>query len=795
MHDPLPDTEATRDPDAADSRPGDATTLPPLPPPAALAPPALAPPARIGRYELRRRLGQGGMGTVFLAHDTLLDRAVALKVPRLDVADRPELRERFLREARAAATLSHPALCPIYDAGEADGVLFLAMAYLEGEPLSAVLRRQGALPLATAIELVHTLALAMHEAHAKGVVHRDLKPGNVMIDAAGRPVILDFGLALRDCGGDVRLTHSGAALGTPAYMPPEQLDGDLDAMGPRSDVYSLGVILFELLTGRLPFAGTFTELVAQVAKEPPPSVDLLRPEAGAALDAVCRRALAKRPADRYGSMQAFAAALAAKPVAKPAAAPAPRKAPRQRAKARSGFDSLAVLPLEFDGPAESEYLGDCLTENLIACLARLPGLRVMARTTVFRYKGQAADPREVGKALKVRAVLTGRLRLRGDRLDLTAELIETRTGALAWTGKLERDLAAIEVLEDTLAKQVAERLRPAEAASLAPRPVAAGEAYQLVLKGRHLCNKRTGAALHAAVELFRQAVDQDPAFGLGWSGLADAYHLLGVWGHARPLDYCPRARQAAVRALELQPDLAEAHTALAVIDKDFTWDFAAAERGFRRALVLNPNHAGARMGLGECLGCQCRADEAITELRRALELDPLSQSIAAALGRHGYFYARRYDLAAAELHKAIAFEPHYWMTHNFLGWIELFRGRRAEALKAFETAAALEDNPEMQAGLGYALGTLGRTDEAQAVRYRLEELGQNRYVTPVNVAVVLVGMGQTDEALKWLQQARADRNQWISEMRADPAFDPLRGDARFVALLQGVGEAPSELQT
>ncbi len=473
------------------------------------------------------------MGAVYLAQDTQLDRLVALKVPRFDAGRQADLEERFFREARAAATLSHRHICPIHDAGQIDGLHYMTMAYIEGETLADSLRRGQRPTIPATITLIRQLALAMQEAHQKGIIHRDLKPANVMIDAHGEPIIMDFGLARRGPRtGDVRLTQSGMVMGTLAYMSPEQINGEVAAMGPSCDVYSLGVILYELLAGRVPFTGAFGELVARVVTEAPPLPSRYRSDLDPALESICLKALAKRPADRFGSMQEFAAAL--EDYSRGDSTEESRtKQPSRRPRATGS--SLAILPLEnASRDQDLEYLSDGITESIINLLSRVPGLRVMARSTVFRYKGRETDAQEVGRTLNVRAVLTGRVVQRGNRLVISAELVDVADGSQLWGEQYNRELADIFAIEEAIAKEIAEklqlRLNRGQKRRLAKRQTANTEAYQLYLKGRHHWNRRTEVGLKKSIEYFEQAIALDPGYALAWSGLADTCHELGNWG-------------------------------------------------------------------------------------------------------------------------------------------------------------------------------------------------------------------------------------------------------------------------
>jgi serine/threonine protein kinase len=622
----------------------------------------LAPlPARFGRYTLRQLLGQGGMGVVYLAHDTQLDRLVALKVPRFGRTPRQEDRERFYREARAAAGVSHPNLCPVYDVGEIEGVAYLTMAYLEGTLLSVLAKSSSPLPIPRSLTLVAHMARAMQEVHRRGIIHRDLKPGNVMIDVRDQPIIMDFGLARRGPeSGDVRLTHEGAVMGTPAYMPPEQIRGSGDQLGPGCDIYSLGMILYELLAGTLPFSGTAGELFAQILTGSPSPPSRFRPDLDPDLDALCLKALARVPADRYTSMQEFAEALE-------------------------------------------------------------------------RYPQSSAGQGEVVH----------------------------RAGT--------------------------ESARKEEETGSAPETE---ESARLYFAARYHQQRRTEAGLRKSIATYSQILDQDPSSARAWAGLALAYQTLSVWGYAAPISACPKAKQAARRALALDSTLADAHLTLAAVLMEYDWNLEEAEKTFRHALALDPEHAIGHLWYGKCLACQGRHEEAIAEFRHAQELDSLSATVTVALGRHGFILARRYSEAIEYLRQTTETEPGCWITHRFLGWAYLLRGDTADALRAFTTARQLDDNLRTFVELGYAWALAGQPDKAREALDALPEWARRGYVSPDSQALLYLGLGDREQTLSWLEKVAEARSEWLCKFFVDPVLDPVRSEPRFQALLRRVKGHP-----
>lgn len=616
------------------------------PTPQQLAGQSDAVPAWLGRYQIVGRIGAGGMGVVYRAHDAGLRRDVAVKAPLFHGPEetRAAARLRFLREARAAAAIRHPNVCPIYDVGEDAGRPYVVMALVEGESLGDRLERKGrSEDQREAVALVVQVAEALAAVHAAHVVHRDVKPGNILLDRAGVPLLSDFGLAHAEDGEN--LSAVGVLMGTPTYMAPEQAAFELGEVGPWSDQYSLAVVLYHLLAGRPPFEGSVSALIYQVGARPAPPPSRHRPDLDPVLEQVLMKALSRHPRDRYPSVTAFADALRAW-----GERPVPPAAPRAR-------HDQQIVPQD-------------------------------------------------------------------------------------------------------------------------------AEARALYRKARHFWDKRTEDGLRKSIVLFNEALDREPDFALAWAGLADAYHQLGHWGLAPPGTAYPRGKSAAARAIELDESLTEAHFALAVILKDHDWDFAGAERVFRRALQQKPDHASGRQWYGQCLACMGRHEEALTELRRAQELDPLALIHDAVVGRHGYFFARQYDQAREQLHRALLTDPTFWIAQNFLGWVLLFQGDDPAAVAAFGKARELDDNPENLVALGYCHGVAGRRAEAMKCLDALTGLAPRRYVAPINCALVYTGLGDRDQAFTWLEKAREDHSQWLSEIRVDPAFDPLRGDPRFDALMQ-----------
>jgi serine/threonine-protein kinase len=762
---------------------------------------------RLGPYQILAPLGQGGMGEVYRAKDLRLDREVAVKVVPERLAQDPERLARFEREAKAVAALAHPNILVLYDVGRQQGVPFAVTELLEGITLRGRLAG-AAVPWREALEIGAAVAEGLAAAHAKGIIHRDIKPDNLFLTADARVKILDFGLARVDLPGSSELetgpydpgqTDPGTVVGTVGYMSPEQLRG-LPVDG-RSDLFSLGCVLYELLAGKRPFQGrTAAATTAAILYEAAPRLASVGTKVPPEVERVIRHCLAKEPGQRFPSARELAFALRALrsgsdvSASLPPTTLNPPKPPRRR---REAIPSLAVLPLaNTNVDPDTEYLSDGITESIINSLSQLPGLRVMARSTAFRYKGRDVDAQEVGRALKVRAVLTGRLFQRGNRLIIKMELVDVTDGSQLWSEHYNREFADLLAVEKAIAQEIAGKLRlrltGEQKRRLGGPRTENAEAYQCYLKGRYHWNKRSAEGLKKSIKFFEQAIDLDPTYAVAYTGVADAYLNLGGWGHLPFREAYPRAKAAATQALAIDEDLAEAHVSLAMVQKEYDWDWAGAGRGYERALELKPNYATAYQWYGEYLAALGRHEEAIAVIRRAVELDPLSLIIQATLGRHGYYFARQYDQAIAQLHKTLEMDENFWVAHLWLGWTYANVGRFPEAHVELQTARRLDNNLEIVMALGYAYGRAGRRLEAQQVLDELQQLSRARYVSPMLGALIATGMAEGDQALGWLEQSYADRAQMMSELRAEPAFDPLRADPRFADLLRRVGFETAE---
>jgi TolB-like protein/tetratricopeptide (TPR) repeat protein len=734
------------------------------------------------------------MGEVYRARDTKLDRDVAIKVLPQSVAADPDALARFEREAKAVAALSHPNILSIFDFGTYAGTSCAAMELLEGETLRSRIDA-GPIPQREALDLALQAARGLSAAHQKRVVHRDLKPENLFVTNDGHLKILDFGLARRSDAaepGDVtdaatvtRHTEPGTVLGTVGYMSPEQVRGEVaDA---RSDLFSLGAVLFEMLTGRRAFRrDTAAETLTAILREDPPELSGSGSRIPPALAAIVRECLEKDPARRLPSAEALALRLRA-------AIEGSGPGSATRARRRSAIDSVAVLPfVNAGGDAEQDYLSDGITERLIDTLSQLPKLRVMARSTVFRFKGRDADPLATGRALDVRAVLTGRLVRTGEIVRVQAELVDVSTGFRLWGAQVDRTTRDLLEIEDVLAREICGHLRfklnAPEKKRVARHHTKDAEAYQAYLKGRFFWNKWTPDGMRAAIGFYETAIERDASYAAAWCGIADAWGVLGNIKAVPPAEAFPRAKTAALRALELDPGLAEAHASLGFLRRFFDWEWSSAEREFREAVRLNPGYATGRRWYGQLLSGMGRHDEAIAEVRLALDLDPLSVIIHTALG-DVLFYARRYDDAIAVYRKALELDPDFQAGHSDLARALEHSGRVDEAIRSYERAVALAGGSmaDPSVGLANASAAAGRRDEALTVLDELKRRRDRQYVSPWGLASIYARLGDSGSALEWLERAYDEHDSTLVWLKVHPRFDALRSEPRFVALMRKMG--------
>jgi serine/threonine-protein kinase len=814
-------------------------------------PHGLGPGSTLGPYRIQEAIGGGGMGDVFRGIDIRLNRQIAIKVLRGDIAPDHEARARFAREARAVAALAHPHICMLYDVGRHEETDYLVMEYLDGQTLARTLTL-GSLPVDSALTHATEVASALDHAHRHGIIHRDLKPANIMLTAGGAK-LLDFGLAkLRAWegtvstghrstdvhqhqppfvdrlppgdGGEQAPTRGGAVMGTVRYMAPEQIDGrEVDT---RTDIFSFGAVLYEMLTGRRAFdtRAAATGTVPAAGHDPMP-VGSFPPQVPKGIEDIVRRCLAEDPEQRWQSAADIVTELrrasdklgrrSAGPSWIPAEYPGTfaaltllvgliglglwlGEAPPVSAPANSApppIRSLAVLPLT--SLSGEDYFADGMTEQLTADLAGIGGLRVIARTSTMHYKESRKVVPDIARELQVDAVIEGSVLQVGDRVQVTARLIRGTTGQILWTQSFERHFRDLLTLQREIAGAVTRKvditLAPAAQVRLAGARPIDPEVHREVLLARHQAAKATEDGLRNAIQRFAAVISRDPDNGLAYAGLAEAYtSLSGFYVH--PAEAMPKARQAAETALRLDDSLAEAHAALGFIHLVYDWDGPTAEKSLLRALDLNSSLAMTRLNYAAYLTSQGRREEAVIEIRKAVNLDPLSIRTY-SFGTLFLLFTRRYDEAIELARKGLEFEPESAFTMAFMGVAYAEQRRFDEAVRQLDAAVRLDNSLTIRALQAHVLAVAGRRDEARTVLRQVEDEARSRYFCPYEIATVYVSLGDDDTAVRWLSkgvEGRADCMPWLG---VEPWMDPLRADPRYARLLEEIGLTPVGLSS
>jgi len=792
------------------------------------------------------------MGEVYLAEDLNLGRRVALKLLPAKFTQDPERVRRFEQEARAASATSHPNILTIYEIGQVEtetgAMHFMAMEFVEGRTLRQRLKRS--LAMDEAIEIAIQIGSGLAAAHSAGITHRDIKPENIMIRNDGYVKMLDFGLAKLTesafiTGDDLADTHAeaierppadlyattplvprpetspGVILGTVSYMSPEQARGlKVDT---RTDIFSFGIVLYEMIAGRAPFEGkTTADMVVSILDRQPAPVSRYAPNAPEELEWIISRALAKDRDERYQviktmltdlkrlqkrmlfdtgqeetaelSLDEVGAVQERRLSSKDSGRTANTSTRLSSGSQRALLDSLAVLPFfTTSGDPNAAYLAEGIPESLILNLSRLSELRVMAWSTVARFRGREVDALDIGRELGVRAILAGRMYQFADDLVIKTELVDVGDGSQIWGGQYRRKLDDLFTIEQELSREICERLRlrlnEEERERLAKRYTENAAAYQAYLKGRYHWNQRTAKGIRKAIESFQEAIKLDDDYALAYAGLADCYCLASIYGAAPPRAVMPRAKVAARTALDLDDGLAEAHTSLAAALVWFDWDWEASEREFKRAIELNPHYAVAHHWYGSVLlSAQGRFDEALASERRALELEPLSLVINSNLGFICY-QAGRFDEAKGHLLRTLEMDDNFVYARFHLGLCHAHLGSYDQAIAELERAMeqAGGRGALIQAALGYAYAVAGRRDEALRILAQLQSFPMNRDVSPFYLAMIYSGLGDKEQALKWLESAFEERYNWLVWLRSERMFEPLRGEGMFIDLARRIG--------
>jgi serine/threonine-protein kinase len=795
----------------------------------------------VSHYRILEKLGGGGMGVVYKAEDLRLGRHVSLKFLPEDVSRDTLAIERFQREARAASSLNHPHICTIYDIDQYEGQNFIVMEFLEGETLKHRIAGKP-IEIDRVPEYGHQMADALEAAHAKAIIHRDIKPANIFITNRGQVKLLDFGLAKllpeRKGAGrprdgtasfgattqDAHLTSDGVALGTVAYMSPEQVRGlELDE---RTDLFSLGLVLYEMSTGQRAFSGNTSGVIFEaILNRVPIPPARLNPGIPLQLEQIISKALEKDRELRYRSASDIRADLQRLKRDTDSAKALPYstvQVSRQQMRrhlphlvwggvlaallilfgfnlggvrdrvfgggSQSRIESIAVLPFaNLSNDPKTEYLSDGITESLINSLSQLPNLAVMSRNTVFRYKGQPADPQKVGRELHVRAILTGRLIQTGDELMISVNLEDVQNSRQLWGEQYNRKISNLVAVQQEIAGDIYGRLRPRLAGEerklLAKRPTENVEAYQSYLQGLYYWNKWTQADFKKAAEFFTLAVQKDSHYALAYAGLADTYSQLGDAGYVPPSEAWPKAKAAAMQALEIDDSLPEAHTSLGLVKEHFEWDWTGAEQEFKRAIELNPNSATAHHWYGDYLSNMGRSDEGLHETKKAQELDPLSLIINTTLGKQLYL-AGKNDEAVEQLRKVLDIDAKFAPARPLLVEVYAQMGKQKEAVAEREKILSLMGSPELASSIEEDYTKGGYTRVLQSWLDGLTEISKYGYLSPYSIAQASMRTGDKEKTFTWLDKAYEEHDSGLVSLAVEPMFGPLRSDPRFKDLIR-----------
>jgi len=738
-----------------------------------------------GRYKLQTIAGRGGMGVVFKAEDTKLRRTVALKFLPEEFSRAPEAKERFLREAQAAAILDHPHICPIYEVDETEGETFFTMAFIDGPSLKDKIAA-GPLPFLEVLDIASQISEGLKAAHEKGVVHRDIKPANIMLSREGQARIADFGLASLE--GGILLTRPQTVLGTAAYMSPEQVRGE--KADRRTDIWAFGCTLYEMTTGRRPFPGEHGQAVLyEILNEAPPRPLTLRVDVPPGLEEVILKCLQKKPDGRYPDMDSVIDALKGEGVRRPAAEVEP-------AAPKEVLPSLAVLPFADMSPAkDQDYFAEGLAEELIHALAHVQGIRVVARTSAFALKGMNLDVREIGRRLNVKAVLEGSLRKAGNRLRITVQLINAEDGYHIWSEKFDREMNDIFAIQDEISLAIVDslkvRLLDGEKTALRKRHTDDPEAYNHYLKGLYFFSKMSAEGFQKATEFFRAAADKDPGFAPAYTGMANIFAALSNLSFAPPREMWPKAKAAIRKALELDPHLAEAHALAATCALYYDLDWDGAERSFQRALAFNPGDAMTHFHYaGFCLNRK-RFDEMLREIKIAQNLDPL-MPLFNFFSVHLQVMARQPDAAIEEFRKAVELDPKSGMAYFHVGLAYSQKRRFGEAIAAWQKAEELG----VYAGwtdenLAMAYLAKGEREKSRRIFERIIDPEKKSLVSSIDLGWLWASWGDLDRAFECFNKAYEARDPLVpffhvyTDLNAEIyGLDPIRKDPRYRGLLK-----------
>jgi len=738
---------------------------------------------KLGSYEITAPIGTGGMGEVYRARDMKLKREVAIKTLPEEFSRNPERVARFQREAEILASLNHPNIATIYDLEEADGVRFLVLELVEGATLAERMVR-GPIPFEEALPICRQIVDGLKAAHEKGVVHRDLKPGNIKITPAGAVKILDFGLSkitrpAAPADTVTQLTDSGILLGTIGYMSPEHFRG-VNA-NVRSDIFSVGAILYELLSGRRAFkGGSGAETICAILEKDPPALSSLGTSAPVQFLRIVSRCLEKEPSKRFQSAAELKFALECSTDSPPAAKP-PEK-------------SIAVLPFVNTSSTDQEYFSDGLAEELINALAQLPGLRVASRSSSFRFRGSDLDVREIGRKLGVETLLEGSVRRAGNRLRVTAQLISIEDGYHLWSERYDRDMADVFAIQDEITQSIVQKLEPRLLGQTRPasrRHTGSPEAFELYLKGRHLWHQRTESSLRSGIHCFTKAIEIDPEYALAHAGLADSFSAMRAWGYASAAEASARTQAAAQRAMELDPMLAEAHFAMALYRLWFSDDWPGAEPHFRRALELQPRSSTILIYIAVFLSARQRFDEAFGYMDKAIEIDSQAPFVY-GFGALVMYNARRYERAVEHAERALALHPDFAFGLYVLGLAACQMDQCNRGIEACSRLVAITNRAAQPMGmLGYAYALSGRLADAMLLLDELSDRSSTHYIDPMAAVLIYAGLQDLDNVKRALERLIEIHGCFASVgMVLTPTFDRLRAEPKIEALLRRFHHPP-----
>ncbi len=782
-----------------------------------------------GRYQVIEELGHGGMGRVYKVQDTDIKEKVALKLLRPEISLDKETLERFSNELKLARKISHRNVCRMFDLGRAEGTTFITMEFVPGEDLKSFLHRAKQLSIGTAVSIAKQVCEGLEEAHRLGVIHRDLKPGNIMIDKDGDAKIMDFGIARSLSGKGI--TGAGVLIGTPEYMSPEQVDGK--EVDQRSDLYSLGVILYEMVTGRIPFSGDTPLSVAHKHKyEAPEDPKKLNAHVSDDLAGVILKCLAKDRNERYRSAAELGVELGRIEAGLPTTdriipkkkgltskeitvkfnlrkvlVPAfiilvlavaaillwryvSKKGTTATATAKK---SIAVLPFDDLSPAKDhEYLCKGIAETLINSLSNIKDLWVPARATSFSFEGKNLSIREIGRQLAVDNLLEASVQVIGNKLRIISRIVNTKNGSQVWSNQYDRQLGDVFTIQDEIAQEIVKALKikllGEKEAPLVKNYTQNLEGYNLYMKGRFFWEKRTKEDLEKAAEYFQAAIQQDPNYSLAYAGLADAYGSLGASAFWLPDEAFPKAKTAALKALEIDGNVAEAHTSLGLIKTYYDWDFPGAELEFQKAIKINPSYPTAHHFYAMLLSDLGRHDEALVEIKLARTLDPLSPRINANVGGRILYQARQYDQALEELRKVLEMYPNDLQSLIYLGRVTEALGRYEEALKYYRRNIELGEGSESRSpNIAYVYALMGKREEARRILNSIIAYSKQNFFSKVYIAEIFAALGEKDQVFAWLGKAFIERAAHLVFLKVNPKFDLVRQDPRFTELLRKIG--------